>query len=62
MGKGRNSRLRKRLAEVKPCEECRESGGNWHQTERGVQRCACLRGQLLAKLDRVNRRTDEIDF
>ncbi len=61
MGTRRDNRLRKRLAEVKPCGECRPSGGNWQQGERGMQRCACLRGQLLAKLDRMNQRAGEIE-
>ncbi len=61
MGKRRDSRLRKRLAEVKPCGECRPLGGNWQQGVRGLQRCECLRGQLLAKLDRMNRHGEEIE-
>jgi hypothetical protein len=46
------SGLLARIRALPPCEDCRASDGLWRaDSHGGLERCHCLRGRLLKKLD-----------
>lgn len=45
-------KLHLRIAELRACPGCKESGGIWASGHPG-KRCTCTKGQLLAKADRL---------
>ena len=62
MAEGRPNRLRKRIAELRPCANCGGTDGLWVFDEAGnAKRCACIRGQLLAKLDGAKQKSQKAE-